>query len=60
MVINREIIAMDSLSFLSSIGLSPQYFVPFSLVFAAVIILHWAPQARFQFEQKSRSRMEWI
>ena len=50
---DREIIAMDSLGFSKLNWFKPAILCAlFISVFAAVIILHWAPQARFQFEQK--------
>ena len=50
---DREIIAMDSLGFSKLNWFKPSILCALLIsFFAAVIILHWAPQARFQFEQK--------
>ena len=50
---DREIIGMDSLGFSKLNWFKPAMLCAlFISLFAAVIILHWAPQARFQFEQK--------
>ena len=50
---DREIIAMDSLGFSKLNWFKPAILCAIVIsFFAAVIILHWAPQARFQFEQK--------
>jgi len=50
---DREIIGMDSLGFSKLNWFRPAMFCSFFIsLLSAVIILHWAPQARFQFEQK--------
>jgi lipopolysaccharide export LptBFGC system permease protein LptF len=55
---DREIIAMDSLGFSKLNWFKPTILCAlFISFFAAVIILHWAPQARFQFEQKKEEVM---
>ena len=50
---DREIIGMDSLGFSKLNWFKPVIYIAICVsLFAAVIILHWAPQARFAFEQK--------
>lgn len=50
---DHEIIGMDSLGFSKLNWFKPAMFYAFFIsLLSAVIILHWAPQARFQFELK--------
>ena len=56
---DREIIGMDSLGFSKLNWFKPAILCALSIsLIAAVIILHWAPQARFQFEQK-KAEVAW-